>query len=96
MNGVKSEGPGKSPALSAVQLNRDLDFPNEARQSPSAAASIMPPPSSVTPRLPSGSPHPQAVTTNNYTSNAHSAALDPRWRQPGKGEKRNNWINERY
>ena len=96
MNGVKSEGPGKSPALSAVQLNRDLDVSSEARQSPSAAASIMPPPSSVTPRLPSGSPHPQSVTTNSYNSSAHSAALDPRWRQPGKGGKRNSWMIEHY
>lgn len=89
MNGVKSEGTGKSPALSAVQLNRYLD---EARQSPNAAASTMPPPSSVTPRLPSGSPHPQATTMNTHNSNIHAMPFDPRWRQPGKGEKRRQWA----
>ena len=96
VSGVKSEGPGKSPALSAVQLNRDLNGSNEAIQSPNAAASIMPPPSSVTPCLPSGSPHPQAAIMNSHTSNAHIVPFDPRWRQPGKGEKRHSWILGHY
>ena len=85
MNGVKSEGPGISPALSAVQLNRDLNGSNEARHSPNTVPTTMPPPTSITPRLPSGSPHPQAIT-NTYTSYTHPVAFDPRCRQPGKGE----------
>lgn len=89
-NGVKAEAQlGQSPSLGAVQLNRDTNNSGGLGQSPSAAASIMPPPSSVTPRLPSGSPHPQAVTTNSQGSNSHSTttAFDPRWRPPGKGER---------
>ena len=93
MNGVKSEGPGKSPALSAVQLDRDLNSSNEATKSPNIAASTMPPPSSITPRLPSGSPHPQAAATNTHTSYPHTVAFDPRWRQPGKGEQRCRLLN---
>ena len=90
LNGVKSEGHGRSPALSAVQLDRDQDGSSETRQSPNAAASTMPPPSSVTPRLPSGSPFPQTATatTHNHMSNTNPVAYDPLWRQPGKGKKR--------
>lgn len=86
-NGVKSEVPsGQSPALGAVQLSREQNRSSESGHSPHLAASIMPPPSSVTPRLSSHSPHPQA-TINSHGWNAQPAAtsFDPRWRQPGKG-----------
>lgn len=88
-NGVKSEVPsGQSPALGTVQLNRDINRSSESGHSPHPAISTMPPPSSVTPRLSSHSPHPQA-TANNHNWNVQSAAtsFDSRWRQPGKGMK---------
>ena len=83
-NGVKSEvQPGQSPALGAVELRRPSNSTDEATQSPRAAASAMPPPSSVTPRLASGSPHPQ---TQNHTNPASTKGVDSKWRQPGKGK----------
>lgn len=86
-NGVKSEAqPGQSPALGTVQLRRPSNDTNEAAQSPQIMASTMPPPSSVTPRLPSGSPHPQAQNHGTHTtSSAATNAFDSKWRQPGKG-----------
>ena len=80
----------QSPSLGAVQVNGDITRPVEARPSPGTASSGMPPPSGlgITPRLSSGSPHPQAMTFNSHVSNHHSSAnaFDPRWRQPGKGK----------
>ena len=94
-NGVKSEVPsGQSPALGAVQLSRELNRSSESGHSPHLSASIMPPPSSVTPRFSSHSPHPQAIA-NSHGWNAQPAAasFDPRWRQPGKGTERpDNYI----
>lgn len=87
-NGVKSEVPlGQSPALGAVQLNRELNRSSESGYSPNPNTTIMPPPSNVTPRLSSQSPHPQAALTNSHLWNAQSGTtfLDSRWRQPGKG-----------
>ncbi|KAL8688319.1 MAG: hypothetical protein Q9218_005743 [Villophora microphyllina] len=82
INGVKTEhSKGQSPALAAVQLNGSLD----ARQSPNP--SMMPPPlTSLTPRLPSGSPHPQSYSTNHYSSTSYSSTsqFDASRRQSGK------------
>lgn len=85
--GVKSEVQlGQSPALGAVQVRRSSNGSNEAIQSPHLAASTMPPPSSLTPHLPSGSPHPQTQSHANYTAHhATTNAFDSKWRQPGKG-----------
>lgn len=89
-NGVKKEMPIQSPSLGAVQINGDVNRSVEARPSPGIAPSGMPPPPGigVTPRLSSGSPHPQAMTFSSHMSNHHLSAntFDPRWRQPGKGK----------
>ena len=82
-NGVKSETqPAKSPALAPGMLRKGSSTSNEATQSPSLAATSMPPPASITPRLPSGSPHPQAIHTSQIYQPTNP--LDTRWRQPGK------------
>lgn len=86
-NGVKNElPPGHSPALGAVQLNRELSRSSEPTHSPNPAVSSMPPPSSVTPRLASNSPHPPTAANNSHGWNAQPSAtsFDSRWRQPGK------------
>ena len=91
-NGVKNEGStGQSPALAAVQLRQGSNASNEVTQSPHVVAISMPPPPSVTPRLPSGSPHPQAATPSHHATNNQSLSnpLDSRWRQPGKGIRSN-------
>lgn len=76
-NGIKNEVPlRQSPALSAIQPSRDL---SESVQTPHSSLSNMPPPSSVTPRPPSNSPHPSAAPT--------PPSVDSRLRQPGKGDK---------
>ncbi|KAI9714229.1 MAG: hypothetical protein M1812_006450 [Candelaria pacifica] len=85
---------GQSPALSTVnpsgsngEVRRDSHGSNQAVQSPYLGASAMPPPSSVTPRLPSGSPHPsiQPHAHLPYIPNAVPVApSDSKWRQPGK------------
>ncbi len=87
VNGVKTEAQlGRSPALGSVQLRRSSHGSSEALQSPNLAASSMPPPSSVTPRLASGSPHPQAQNhTNHVAQPAPTNVFDSKWRQPGKG-----------
>ncbi|KAI4242310.1 MAG: hypothetical protein LQ352_007260 [Teloschistes flavicans] len=83
LNGVKTEqAMGRSPGLAAVQVNGSLD----ARQSPNP--SMMPPPlASLTPRLPSGSPHPQTHPTNHYSSTSYSSTsqFDTSRRQSTKG-----------
>ena len=91
VNGVKAEvQPGQSPALTAVQTVRDSHGPNGVLLSPHLVAPNMPPPSSVTPRLASGSPRPQ-TQTNVPQHHAppqiqhQTNPLDTRWRQPGKG-----------
>lgn len=77
-NGIKNEVPlRQSPALSAIQPSRDL---SESVQSPHNSLLNMPPPSSVTPRLPSSSPHPSTAPP--------PPSVDSRLRQPGKGEKK--------
>ena len=89
VNGVKREVPmSQSPSLGAVQLNSDVARSIEARPSPGVAVSAMPPPSRITPRIPSGSPHPQTLGLSSHVSNHHPSAnaFDARWRQPGKGE----------
>lgn len=90
-NGVKSEvSVGQSPALGAVQLNRELNRSSESTHSPNPAMSAMGPPSSVNPRIASNSPHPPAAATNSHGHNTQisAASSDPRWRQPGKGKNR--------
>lgn len=92
-NGVKNElPPGQSPALGAVQLNRELSRSSEPNHSPNPAVSSMPPPSSVTSRLASNSPHPPTAANNSHGWNAQPSAtsFDSRWRQAGKGEHREN------
>ncbi|MCJ1405326.1 hypothetical protein MMC11_008553 [Xylographa trunciseda] len=82
-NGVKSEGQlRQSPAITATVVRHNSNTSSENPQSPHNASISMPPPSSITPRLPSGSPHPQInhSSQNNQISNP----LDSRWRQPGK------------
>ena len=89
VNGVKSEvQAGQSPALGAVELRRNSSASNEAAQSPHPTTLSMPPPSGVTPRLPSGSPHPPAHAITNHAPPSHvsTTAFDSRWRQPGKGQ----------
>ena len=87
-NGIKHETqPGQSPALAAVEPRRDSNASKEALPSPHLPASTMPPPASVTPRLPSGSPHPQTIASSNHVPHSHNLSnpLDSRWRLPGKG-----------
>ncbi|KAL8707436.1 MAG: hypothetical protein Q9220_007524 [cf. Caloplaca sp. 1 TL-2023] len=85
INGVKSEASlGQSPALTAAHAERS--GPLDTRQSP--MPSMMPPPANLTPRLPSGSPHPQSYSANQYgpigyASTSHSISSR---RQPGKGK----------
>lgn len=87
-NGVKTEGQlGQSPALGAVQLRRPSDGSDEAGQSPRPASSTMPPPSGVTPRLPSGSPLPQVQGHSGHVpQHPTTNVFDSKWRQPGKGK----------
>ncbi|KAL8699238.1 MAG: hypothetical protein Q9201_006120 [Fulgogasparrea decipioides] len=89
INGVKTESSmGQSPALASVQLNADRSGSLDARQSPHP--SMMPPPlASLTPRPPSGSPHPQSYATNHYTSTSYSSTsqVESSRRQSGKGLK---------
>lgn len=88
-NGVKNElPPGQSPALGAVQLNRELSKSSEATHSPNPAVSSMPPPSSVTPRIASNSPHPPTAANNlhGWSAQPSTTSFDSRWRQAGKGE----------
>ena len=95
VNGVKRELPtSQSPSLGAVQANGDVTRSVEIRQSPSAALSVMPPPSGFPPRLASGSPRPQNLGLSAHASNnAASTAFDARLRQPGKGEKIDDFYN---
>lgn len=85
VNGIKREvSYGHSPALGADQPNGLEDN----RQTPNAASSVMPPPMHLTPRFPSGSPHPQVLGTHGLFSNTHQpvSPLDSRFRPPGKSE----------
>jgi hypothetical protein len=83
-NGIKHEAQrGLSPALAATMLRTGSGTSNEATQSPRLGVANMLPPTTVTPRPPSGSPHPQ---TNHLTNNHHPFnPLESRWRAPGKG-----------
>lgn len=83
-NGLKAEGNHRqSPALSSIQLNDT----NEARQSPTAGGTHMPPPVNMSTRLSSGSPHPHAITNGvTSASNSSNTPFNSRLRQPGKGE----------
>ena len=83
-NGVKNESqPAQASTIIAVSGSNGSRPSNETSQSPKLTCTNMLPPASLTPRLPSGSPHPQVnhVPHNNYLHNP----LDSRWRQPGKG-----------
>lgn len=89
VNGVKNEvAPGQSPALGAVQLDRDLNRSSESSHSRNQLLYSMPPPSNFTPSLASHSSYPHAATTHTHGWNAHPppVSLDSRWRQPGKGQ----------
>ncbi|MCJ1380825.1 hypothetical protein MMC17_003934 [Xylographa soralifera] len=82
-NGIKSETQlRQSPAIPATVARHNSNSSTEYPQSPHNVSTSMPPPTSITPRLPSGSPHPQVnhSSQNNQTSNP----LDSRWRQPGR------------
>ena len=82
MSGMKTEtNQSQSPALNAIPNGT-----GEARQSPSAPSSQMPPPTHLSSRMPSGSPHPQ-TTSNGVapTSQAPNTPFNSRLRQPGKG-----------
>ena len=89
VNGVKNESAAEqSPALAAVRPVSSGS--NETKQvpgplgTPALGSASMPPPASVTPRLPSVSPNPQTVATHAHTQHITNP-LDSRWRQPGKG-----------
>ena len=84
-NGIKSETQlRQSPAIPAIVARHNSNTSIEYPQSPHNASTSMPPPIGITPRLPSGSPHPQMHHTsqNNQTCNP----LDSRWRLPGRGK----------
>ncbi|MCJ1387426.1 hypothetical protein MMC18_000269 [Xylographa bjoerkii] len=84
-NGIKSEAQlRQSPAMPATVIRHNSNTSTETPQSPHTASINMPPPISITPRLPSGSPHPQI---NHSQNNPISNPLDSRWRQPGKGKE---------
>ncbi|SLM40141.1 Bromodomain [Lasallia pustulata] len=75
VNGVKSEvQAGQSPALGAVELRRNSSASNEAAQSPHPTTLGMPPPSSVTPRLPSDAS--DALITNLSISTHPGLKID--------------------
>lgn len=91
VNGVKDENhvaKAPRPEPATVKIQPGSDTSKEATQSPRiAAVSMPPPPSLLPPRVPSGSPHPQAVASSNHVTHNHTLTnpLDSRWRQPGKG-----------
>ena len=87
VNGVKTEtSMGQSPALAAVQLSANRSGSLDARQSPHPSL-MPPPPANLAPRLPSGSPHPQSNTLNNYSASGYSSSsqYESSRRQSGKG-----------
>ncbi|MCJ1290029.1 hypothetical protein MMC34_001564 [Xylographa carneopallida] len=82
-NGIKSEGQHRpSPTIPATIARHNSNTSTEYPRSPHNASTSMPPPTGITPRLPSGSPHPQIhhISQNNQSYNP----LDSRWRLPGK------------
>ncbi|KAL9029783.1 MAG: hypothetical protein Q9196_002025 [Gyalolechia fulgens] len=86
INGVKTEtSMGQSPAPGTVVVSADRGTSLDARPSPSPAM-MPPPPAMLTPRLPSGSPHPQSHSANHYGSTGYSSAtqFDSTRRQSGK------------
>ena len=87
-NGVKNENAAeRSPALAAVRpvsSGSHETKPAPGPGTPALGSISMPPPANVTPRPPSGSPHPQTAAAHGYTQHI-SNPLDSRWRQPGKG-----------
>ena len=92
VNGVKNENAtDKSPGLAAVRPAssgaQDLRSGHASLSNPAIGTASMLPPASVTPRQPSGSPHPVPATTHGHTPHTQhiSNPLDSRWRQPGKG-----------
>ena len=83
-NGVKREASlVKSPTLPATIIKQDSTASNGVPPVSQPLPNTMPPPSGVLPRLPGGTPLPQAthVPHINHMTNP----LDSRWRQPGKG-----------
>ncbi|KAL8732646.1 MAG: hypothetical protein Q9166_002621 [cf. Caloplaca sp. 2 TL-2023] len=86
VNGVKAEASmAQSPALASVQMSANRSGSLDAPQSPNP--SLMPPPASIAPRLPSGSPYPQSYATNHYSSGGYSSTsqLESSRRQSDKG-----------
>ncbi|MCJ1484725.1 hypothetical protein MMC06_004898 [Schaereria dolodes] len=86
-NGIKHETQSeKSPALATVQPRNGSNTSDEVIPSPDLAALTMPPPASITPRLPSNSPHPQMMTMSTHPPPIQNLSnpLDSRWRLPGK------------
>ena len=83
MSGMKTEtNHSQSPALNAIPNGT-----TEARQSPSASTTQMPPPVHLSSRMPSGSPHPQAASNGvAATSQTPTTPFNSRLRQPGKGK----------
>ncbi|MCJ1435886.1 hypothetical protein MMC27_005262 [Xylographa pallens] len=82
-NGIKSETQlRQSPAIPATVARHNSNTSTEYPQSPHNASTSMPPPAGITPRLPSGSPHPHIhhSSQNSQTCNP----LDSRWRLPGR------------
>jgi hypothetical protein len=79
--GVKAEGLPAVPSPPIVIERSGSNLSSDASASVNPLSN-MPPPSNVTPRIPSSSPHPQIMHTNHITN-----PLDSRWRQPGKGDK---------
>ena len=83
MSGMKTETThSQSPALNAIPNGT-----SEARQSPSASTTQMPPPVHLSSRMPSSSPHPQAAPNGvASTSQNPTTPFNSRLRQPGKGK----------
>ena len=83
INGVKVETQTAKSPLPALEMARKASNTSSGTtQSPHLAATSMPPPAITTPRLPSGSPHPQAIHTSQIYQPANP--LESRWRLPGK------------
>ncbi|MCJ1310899.1 hypothetical protein MMC25_004567 [Agyrium rufum] len=94
VNGVKAETQnGLSPVLGSAQSRPASGdgTTTEAKQSPIPPSIEMPPPAIITPKLPSGSPHPPATTQTipppppTPQPPPPVNPLDSRWRPQGKG-----------
>ena len=87
VNGIKSEAfhrPSPAPAPSQLIATK-----SESDTRPNSSATAMPPPIAANPRLKSGSPHPQILSTNHYiptTSYSSTSQFDSSRRISGKGK----------